>query len=145
MRKLLTPNVELKDYISKTLQNIPNNYNILHYRLGDEELVQNKSTSINKYIEHFKNNIENNDLLLSDSVVFKNTIKNLQFDTVNTIMLDIIPKHIGYTSNESLKDTLLEFFLISKSAKIKTYTVYQWTSGFVHWISNIYDIPLIKI
>ena len=143
MKKILTPNSDLKDFISKTLQNIPDNYNIIHYRLGDEELVRNKSNNnINKYIEHFKNNIEKNDVLLSDSSFFKNVIKNLE---CNTIMLDVIPKHIGYNIDESLKDTLLEFFLISKAVKIKTYTVYQWTSGFVKWISKIYDIPLTKI
>lgn len=146
MKKLLSPNKELKDYISYTLNNIPNNYNIIHYRLGDEELVRNNSNNnINKYIEHFKKNVENNDLLLSDSPFFKNTIKNLEFNGTNTIMLDIVPKHIGYSNNESIKDTLLEFFLITKAVKIKTYSIYFWTSGFVTWISNIYDIPLIKI
>lgn len=78
---------------------------------------------------------------MSDSRKFK-CIASVNYK--NIIYLDTEPKHIGYESNESLTDTLFEFFLITKSKKIKTYSKYEWISGFVFWAHKIYDIPLQK-
>jgi hypothetical protein len=50
---------------------------------------------------------------------------------------------MGFTNDEeSIRDTLFEFFLASKSNKIKTYSAYTWTSGFMTAINLIYDIPI---
>lgn len=44
-----------------------------------------------------------------------------------------------------MKNTLLEFYLITSARSIKTYTIYGWTSGFVLWSSKIFSIPLITM
>ena len=44
-----------------------------------------------------------------------------------------------------IRDTLIEFFLLKNANKITTYSIYDWVSGFVNWISKIYDIQLLSI
>lgn len=143
IKNVLTPNDTLNKYISTTLKKIPDNYNILHYRLGDEELVKKNTFTYISYIDQLIKNVEDNDLLLSDSKIFKCMVKTLNHK--NLIMFETEPKHIGYESSESLHDTLFEFFLITKSKNIKTFSRYGWISGFVFWAHKIYNIPLKQI
>jgi len=50
-------------------------------------------------------------------------------------MLDTKVCHIGYNScYEELRDTLVEFFMIMKSKRIRSFSVYSWLSGFVYTI-----------
>lgn len=127
------------------------NYNILHMRFGDN-LITNKDIIDNNLIEDIKNRITNNlddrlNILVCDSYLVKDKLKNDNFfENKNLSFIDLDVGHIGYEQNgEKIKNTLLEFFIITKSNMIKTYSVYLWTSGFVNWISKIYDIPLTKI
>ena len=51
--------------------------------------------------------------------------------------------HLGLSNDfDGIRDTLFEFFLITNSSKIKTYCIIHIISGFVKWISQIYDIPV---
>ena len=51
--------------------------------------------------------------------------------------------HLGRSKYvDAIKDTLFELFLITYSKKIKTYCKIHTVSGFVKWISEIYDIPI---
>jgi hypothetical protein len=61
-------------------------------------------------------------------------------------MFDIDIGHIGKDNDDKLiKNTLLEFFIMTNANKIKTYSNYTWISGFVLWASYIYNIPLTQI
>jgi hypothetical protein len=142
IQNLLTPNHQLKEYISNKILDIPDNYNILHYRLGDDDLVRNENNhQYDVYLNHLKKNIEENDVFISDSNYFKKIVCR---DDTQIRMVDVLPRHIGY-DGEPLNDTLFEFFLITKCQKIKTYSKYSWISGFVYWIHKVYDIPLVSI
>ena len=144
IRKIFTPNSFFEEYISvKKTELCINEYNIIHYRLGDQELIhKNNSQSLLEYFNHLQKNKEDNDLLISDSESFKNYVKqNTKIDLFNTNTA-----HLGYEQNPSkTMDTLFELFLIIDAKKIKTYSIYSWISGFVYWIHKIYDIPLEKI
>jgi len=37
---------------------------------------------------------------------------------------------------------VFEFFLMTRAAKIQTYTVYTWVSGFAKIAQLVYDVPL---
>lgn len=146
IKDILTPNNELNYLLSE--QKI-SEYDIIHLRLGDDNIIddkidQNKNIKLKNILI---NNIDNkNSILMCDSKYFKKKLKeDVVFnDIIKIFDLDIC--HVGYeTDSEKLKNTMFEFFIISKSNLIKTYSVYSWTSGFVQWISIIYDIPLIKI
>ena len=48
-------------------------------------------------------------------------------------------------NNQIIFDNLFEFFLQRKCNKIKTFSDYEWISGFVFWNSLMFDIPLINM
>lgn len=143
IKKLLTTNDEFNLYFNSKINEIPyNNYNIIHFRLGDDELVRKIIKDYNIYYNLLLKNKEDNDILISDSIIFKNDIK----EKYNIFIFDTNPQHIGYEKDsDSLKDTLFEFLIMKNAMKIKTYSHYGWISGFTFWISKIYGIPLINM
>ena len=148
IKKLLSPTDEILNSLNEY---IFLDYNIIHMRCGDDK-IKNKNIIDNEFIYNIKNKILNNlhnenNILVCDSSFVKDELQNsnlLQNKNISMINLDI--GHIGFEkNNEKIKNTLIEFFIITKSKKIKTYSIYPWISGFVYWISKIYDIPLQKI
>ena len=66
----------------------------------------------------------------------------LNFLPKNSIIIEAGTASGYETDLEKLKNTFIYFHLIANSKKIKSYTEYSWTSGFVWWCKQIYDIPL---
>jgi hypothetical protein len=98
IKNILIPNDELKKYIDEKIINIPENYEIIHFRLGDEYSFQSNNIpekKLVKFEELFKNNYNKNTILLSDNKYFKNYIKS-KYD-VYIINNDI--EHIGNLNN----------------------------------------------
>ena len=61
-------------------------------------------------------------------------------------MFDTKICHLGLSNDiDEIRDTLFEFFLLTYASKIKTYCKIHEISGFVSWISRIYDVPLEKV
>jgi len=118
-------------------------YNILHIRTGDHEMINKQNTDLfNIILPEIIMHKSPNDIFISDSYNLKQYVKK----SYNLFIFDTKPVHIGYHTNiEDVKETLFEFFLLAKSQKIKTYSVYDWVSGFTYWPSQIYDIPLINL
>lgn len=145
IRTLFTPTDFFKEYIDIKMSEIPafDSYNILHYRLGDDELVRkNANSSSIDMVEHILTHIQPNDILICDSMKLKEAV----LKKININSFDIKSVHLGYEKNPSrILETLFEFFMIMKSSKIRTYSTYGWTSGFVYWPHKIYDIPLERI
>jgi hypothetical protein len=142
IKDLLKPSVEFQEDIRNKIvsHNIPENYSIMHFRLGDHHIFQNQSADFSRYSEMIKNHMETNDILISDSKVFKEYVK-IQFPDLK--ILDTEISHIGNSTNDlAIKDTLFEFMLLKNALKIKTYSVYNWTSHFVKIPHLIYDIPV---
>ena len=52
--------------------------------------------------------------------------------------------HTGVKSNdlESIKYTLFDFYIMSKSNKINSFSVYGHGSSFSKWCAEIYNIPI---
>lgn len=148
IKDILTPNDEMNKLLRE--QNI-NYYDIIHLRLGDVN-IQSDAELNDEFFNKIKNtimtNLNNNfNILMCDSLNFKKKlIKNNNFNKDKLEIFDLEIGHVGYEENtEKIKNSMFEFFIISKSNSIKTYSVYPWISGFVYWISIIYDIPLINI
>jgi hypothetical protein len=144
IKKILTPTDELEKYINQMINIIPyETYNILHYRIGDEYITKEKEIDITSFLNSFYSNVENNDVLMSDALVFKNTLKE---HYKNIFTFDFPICHIGRKSDpEKIKNTLCEFFIMTKAKSIKTYSTYSWVSNFVMVIGKLYDIPIINI
>ena len=145
IKKILQPSKDFMIEFDRTNNKISfENLNIIHFRLGDEELVRDIVNT--KYYDVCYSKIvkykTDNTLLFSDSSDFKKFIKNK--DDIKMLENEI--GHIGYAkSNDAIKNTLIEYFLLTKASKIYTYTIYNWTSGFIKSVNKIYDVPIILI
>ena len=141
VKKILTPNDELQKYINNINNSIPYNpYNILHYRIGDEYILNNEEINISPFLDSFNSHIRNNDILMSDTMIFKNQMKKIH---KKIFTFDFEVGHVGYEKNtEKIKNTLCEFFIMTKAKSIKTYSTYPWVSNFVMIIGKLYDIPI---
>jgi len=138
IQNLLKPNKKMQEYIDSKLQEIPfPRYNILHYRLGDNELVRGIKNHYN--VNHIMNHNEKNDILISDSITFKELVKK---SDSNIFMFESNICHMGFHKDSNMQDTVFEFFPASKAEKIKSYSIYDWASGFTRIVSFIYNIPI---
>jgi len=146
IKDILEPNDELSKLVNSYTM-IGNNFEILHFRLGDNFLVDNQAFMSIKTITDLERKIKQHytypNIFMCDSVKFKSILKG---KNKNILMFDLNIGHIGYDENlDKIRNSLLEFFIVTRSTKIKTFSVYAWISGFVYWISKIYDIPLVKL
>lgn len=145
IKSILQPNKTLEQRIELTLHNLPfKNYNILHYRLGDDLLVRgsNENNTFDDLLAKLRTRSNSNTLFISDSESFKSFTRS----QTNTFMLNTIVRHIGFDKHgNELSDTLLEFFIMTKADYIQTYSVYCWMSGFVSIAKNVYGIPTASI
>jgi len=61
-------------------------------------------------------------------------------------MLEAPPTHLGQSQDKiGIRNTSIEYFVISNAESIKTWSNYYWTSGFVMSISRINHIPILNI
>jgi hypothetical protein len=132
LKSLVSPNEEVQKEINSILSKLPKEYNVIDARFLDKKIIEGfKDYDFNI----FDNIKEENDILFSNSMYFK--------QNCNIPSVDLQISHTGYEKDqEKLKNTFIYFHLIANSKKIKSYTDYRWTSGFVWWCSQIYDIPL---
>jgi hypothetical protein len=165
IKKLLTPNEEFSDYIENKMKfyNLENyKYDILHFRLGDDagliegDINSEKFRKLLHKIDNFLDNKtqENSNVLISDNIKFREFVKELRSSEFNNskekykniITFNVDVAHLGHHNHiDKIRDTVFEFFVLTKSKSINTYSVYEWISGFVFWVHQIYDISLIKI
>ena len=145
IQNIFIKNERFEEYYNKqkAMLNLGNEYAIFHFRLGDDFLIRNiMNVNIFQalYNLYMKYNTQQ-ELVISDNIVFKQYIKKNQPDVK---MYDIQKiANTGYPQHENyLMDTLVEFFLVSESKSIQTFSVYLRASGFVLSPSIIYDIPL---
>jgi hypothetical protein len=143
IKTILKPNTKFQNYIDLVLAKIPfDNFNIFHLRIGDDFFHNKQSNiSVSELISFVRTTKDKNDILITDSEVLKKEIfLNEKIYTLNTYIC-----HLGIETNkDKIRDTLLEFFLISKSKKIKTLCKIHQVSGFVKWVSLVYGIELIQ-
>lgn len=142
IKHFLRPKSDFNSYLQEILSTLDINYNIIHYRLGDTELVRLKTDNLNleKTYNHLLKNNFDNTVLITDSTHFKDFVR---LHNTNIKMLNTKICHLGYIdSYESIRDTMTEFFLVLNAKYIKSFSTYGWISGFVYAIHNIFNVPL---
>lgn len=139
VRNLLVPTPSFQEYIDS--RSIPySSYSILHYRLGDAELVDGVRSDNSAIIEHVCRNIGETDILICDSASLKQAVKERN---PNIFIFNEPICHVGTSTNiDALRHTLFELLLLAKATKIRSFSCYIWVSGFVTIISKLYNIPL---
>jgi hypothetical protein len=143
IKNILLPKDEFAKHIHTFFksENINLSYNILHFRLGDSLLVRNEhSCNFQTFIDKMNEYKEEQDILMSDSEQFKQYVKSINY---NIKLLNTKTAHLGYEKHSgNIRDTLLEFFIITKAQYIKTFSIYRHLSGFVNIAHQVYDVPI---
>jgi len=154
MRHLLKPTDEFKRYFNGMCHkfHIPPNYSIAHFRLGDQDLIDN-----NVNIENYNRLCGMIDIqmaktpnlyIMSDSLIFKKYLcKILRPELVHRV-IPTTPIHLAHPDAddiENIKETMFDFMLLTNARIIKTHSKYMWVSGFARWVSLIFNIPLVDM
>jgi hypothetical protein len=153
MIDVLEPSDEMKNDLSDLLFNLKlekYSYNIIHLRIGDDHIKNEKSinkssslvikiiTEINKFI--------NNDqkyFIISDCNSIKSIITD-EFNNYNIFVLNLPISHFGEgTLNDeiAIKNNMIDFYIMSYSCNIHSFSCYPHGSGFSLWCALTYDIP----
>jgi hypothetical protein len=158
---MLEPTEEMKITINQTLEQLAisiKEYIVIHIRTGDSYLKDEKNTFTNGYIHTLINNIkndingakpcasplENNYLLIADSNDVKKIVQKF-FPNFKTLIKPIT--HFGegvVLEEEKVKNTLVDFYLLSHSKSIFSYSSYKHGSGFSFWCAKTFNIPYIS-
>jgi len=154
LNSMLEPTEEMQNYIDYTinrLEFIKNNYIVIHIRCGDSYLINNEKNFTNLYIEILQDEINKiiydnprgKILIISDNNDIKYILRDVFFTNDFKYLFNEIT-HIGegvFLKKEKIKNTLLDFYLMSHSSHIYSFTSYQHGSGFSYWCSKVYNIP----
>ena len=153
MRKLLEPNLIMKELLSKTMLQLnitPKNYYVIHIRSGDKFLTGLEHRFTLLYCNQLETEIN---LILSNLVDVKDILIICDNNTIKYFLKEKFPDfkylfneitHFGENTklnNELVKNTMLDFYLLSKSMFIYSLSSYEHGSGFSLWCSITYDIP----
>lgn len=147
MKYILDPIDSIKIEINNILNAnklMPKGYITYHIRLGDD-YIEKQSEYIKKSIIDKISKILNiidskNCLVLSDSNAIKQLLKTI-YPNIRILTNEIC--HITTNEKEKIKNTLIEFYLMSFSSQITSFSVYPHGSGFSKWCSIVYEIPYI--
>jgi hypothetical protein len=165
MRTMLEPIDEMKILIQHTLQEMQlscKNYIVIHIRAGDGYLKNETDAFSDDYIHHLvrhiqfdihrcrqdgsvnmnhMNHMNQHYLLMADN----NRIKTLLQEYFPDFKMVLKPiTHFGegvILEEEKVKNTLLDFYLLSFAGAIFSYSHYEHGSGFSYWCAKTFDIP----
>ena len=154
MRQILEPIDEIKNNVREILALLnfeEKKYNIIHVRSGDSYLKKQRNQFDNKYIlklvnairKDIQSNIDYNYLVIADNNFIKNILKN-EFPNFKILIKDIT--HFGegvVLEEEKVKNTIIDFYLLSLSNSINSYSSYEHGSGFSYWCAKTYEIPYV--
>ena len=136
-------NNNFEKLLYESLNKLPKNFDVYHYRLGDEVFYNDKN-NFYSIINSFNNRVKSNDVfLISDSLNLKTKIYEIYKNNKVFVFLNK-PQHTQYETN-NIEDTIIDFFLVTKAKNIYCYSNYRWVSNFVLWSSYIYDIKIVNI
>ena len=152
MRHCIEPNSEMIEYIDDTISKLglrKLEYRVLHVRSGDVYLNGNITELSNEYINKLCFMIYNlvkklgrgPFLFISDNLTIKQMIVK-QFPFLKANFCEI--SHLGgeaTRTREGIKNTMLDFYLMSNAISIDSISCYAHGSGFAEWCAETYKIP----
>jgi len=151
LKNLLQPNFLLENKLFLVFDRYYNidpssNYKVIHLRLGDNCIFNTNNSIDDNLKEIIKNKIYN--VLVNNDCQY---ILITDCDEMGRILKDLYPTlaywpsektHLGafQKTTSDISDTLIDFFILSRSKEIISYSVYQVASGFSTLTSLIFDI-----
>jgi hypothetical protein len=149
MKKIFKPTDNLSllvDIKLTNLQLVKYKFEIIHIRYGDQYLIDSDETiNETKFMtiisELKKLNSSKIYLLISDNNIIKKKILKY-YPFLKTDFCEITHTGEGVDINmNKLRNTMLDFYLISYSTKVMAFSIYNHGTGFSKWISETYNIP----
>ena len=161
LKSQLLPNQIMVEYINQAFEQLKlekNAYAVLHLRTGDQYLSKNEVID-SQFIHNINKHIDKiivpgkKYLLLSDNNVLKQHLKHrpnfyVLFNKIEHLGGEISLKgqeNTGTKDSDGVKNTMLEFYLMSFSNSILSMSVYDHISGFSKYCSEIFNIPFKNI
>jgi len=163
MRKNILFEKKVIDYVN----NIGiTDFTLVHFRLGDREMLgidnldENNQNTKNYNVNYeecvdkintIAANTNNKIVVISDSNKFKKMLKNNEMITCPHLKSDHCSHNPGYIQDynvnhqkkkEAMFYVAVDMYLSSIAQNIHSYSVYPWGSGFVFWISKIFNVPI---
>jgi len=141
----------LKIEIDEIIKELPKNYGIQHFRFDDNVFLADIEINNDIFIEFFnilKKNYKETYVLLSNLTNYKNfekdnlNIKIIKYKSDNQNVSHTGNSHGNDNEYESVKNSFIDFFILTKAKYIKTNSSYGWMSNFVKWPALIYDIDI---
>ena len=154
MREIIKPTQYLLTQIETCIDNlklIKQKYRVVHVRVYDDYFYENNAIkNNNKYVLNIANYIksikqETNDdiVLIASNNQIKSAIIN-RIPDIKTIFHEIThTADLSITNNDNLLNTLKEFYIMSFSSHIYSFSVYDHGSGFSKWCAVAYNIPYV--
>jgi hypothetical protein len=155
MRTILEPIDEIKNNLYHALQEVGLNikrYSVFHIRSGDKYLNKDDKIFFHKYLDKLIKEMEC--ILLQENapkyliIADNNEIKILlqkHFPQVKIILNEIT--HFGegvWLEEEKVKNTLIDFYLLSFANSIISFSAYEHGSGFSYWCAKTFNVPYIS-
>lgn len=144
-RDFIKPRLQLRgEYALRASKLLPieKSYEVLHFRLGDSHLIEGSISVGKNIISCLEKNVTENTFFITDSAA----LKKIAIENYGVKTLSVTPTHFGLDSSlDQLFNNQLEFMLMGSARKIKTYSVYNWVSGFAKAASFVYDVPLVNL
>lgn len=175
-KRFIRDSIKFSDQVVNTKR--PEDYEVVHFRLGDRATVKGLDKGFDKLPTFIKDNYNfqkfeinfeelleacrihvdksehENLIVMSDS----NDFKKYVLDNNTDERIIVTHTHSSHTSkqpalicltnfestinNEDMFYTALDIYTLSQSKRNTSYSVYAWGSGFVCWISKVFDVPL---
>ncbi|OGR26730.1 MAG: hypothetical protein A2X83_13050 [Desulfuromonadales bacterium GWD2_54_10] len=149
LKKRLSPTRQLQTTLKDVMNQLGRDYCVVHLRMGDHS-IGGGCSAVPAVDTWFRDIIvpEWGDriLVLSDN----SWIKEHLSERFGSMFILNTPVHLGQCGTlefprTGVRDSMVDFFTMSKAQKIYQYSVYPWGSGFSDMCTQIYRIPLIKI
>jgi hypothetical protein len=157
MKRFLCPNAAMEQSILDTMTGLDIArlaYSVIHIRSGDNFAKGDDTVFQPGYINQLCKYI--NQIIYTDIKIRKRVCNYLLIsdnNEIKTIMIDRFPflkimnnpiTHIATAfsnKDEMVKNTLIDFYLMSRSNAIHSFSCYDHGSGFSQWCAKTYNVP----
>jgi len=156
IRYCLEPTREIEEYVESMMFKLnisTRNYITIHIRSGDRFLIDGATNMSPRYLSQIRDYMNqlvnkglpsNKYLLLSDNMSLKHLLIEEYGDRLCATFMPITHSGEGVViTDTSIKNTLLDFYLLSKSSAIYSYSCFNHGTGFSKWTAKTYNIPYI--